>query len=89
MGIADEAKGRTTEESNAERPMFEQAPDSTIITLRVREPMRRDIERGAKRRGVKFSEEARRRLQFASDHERALKRQAKAAAKTEPTTDAK
>jgi hypothetical protein len=44
--------------------MFDQAPANTVLAVRVRKEMERDIRREARKRRLKVSEEVRRRLQF-------------------------
>lgn len=47
--------------------MFVPTPATSIIAFRVREKMRRDIEREAQQRKLAISEEVRRRLKFYAD----------------------
>jgi hypothetical protein len=47
--------------------MFDPAPATAVLAVRVREEMERDIRREARKRRLKISEEVRRRLQFYDD----------------------
>jgi hypothetical protein len=62
--------------------MFEPAPDTIVLAIRVRRDMERELRREAKRRKTPLSVEVRRRLE-------AYAEQAKAAKSPEPTITAK